>query len=263
MAGLLVVVISIILFWLLEVLNPPLSVKTSIGGVIGIALTGILASLITQIYLRATMTDELLALMGVERTLREAGLEGVTDSRHVDWDAFLDGTDELTCLLGDPDSWISREWDLVKELAQRRRLKVLVYAGKPDTVPVEDTALTDALEPSGPHTKLQTDWVDLVQTDRLAQGSILTVRLIPDLPRYSMFLAGQQAMVFLHHSSTASNPPASLVLQFRQSTLALTPGDWLRNATREIDRSTTLHFEREYRGARVSATEDPPPAIDK
>lgn len=187
-------------FWVGTSATEPIrTIAFNVGAVL---LTIALISWPYEWHLKDAVRDELLRLVGIERSISAAGLAQIADESKIDWQSLLEAATVVRALLTDPLTWIEREWRHVLTAAGRRAVRVTVYLPSPDGPHLEKLARRVHLRP--PHfgervraslERLESTWKEAAGAGRIRNNSSLKVAYYPEAADYTLIGVDSAAVV--------------------------------------------------------------------
>lgn len=144
-----------------------------------LAIGGI--TLVYETYLRRTLTQDVLALVQLEESLADSGIQAVSKRSSVDWRTFFANAETVRLLPVDPIAWIVDEWVHAADASLHRDPTIEVYLPNPAgaSLPLIAARLGHAPNPFGAEvqrilTRVETDCKTLHARHRAGRFTIYT-----------------------------------------------------------------------------------------
>ena len=132
--------LSIMGIWVAARMEPG-AWTTTLENVSGTALTLGVAGVAYELWLRETVTEETVALVGLEQQVTASGLRSLCPRSEHGWGDKLSSAEVLQILLMNPSGWVEREWHHVLTAARSGPAQVtLAPSAQGDSDPVPRSA---------------------------------------------------------------------------------------------------------------------------
>lgn len=174
------------------------------SSVSSVVLSIALVSLVYEWLLRKTVTTQLLALVGIEKSLSAAGLQHLTDERELNWSELLTGGARFHILLIDPTVWVGREWRRVLDEARERAVRVTILLPNPDGSVLEKISerlhfskedFTGRLLSS--QRTIEETWKQQALSEQTVLGSELKIIYYDNFPCYELIRCNDRRIIIL------------------------------------------------------------------
>lgn len=213
-------VLGIAILWTSTSAPTPLNAVLSAVGTVVITVGAV--NLVSDFFLKKSISDDLIELVNSDRSLATAGIDRITEFNKFDWDALIGASRRLTIAVVDLDRFRASIWPRVLAAAEHpgKSYQVLLpdrlnidlakdAASRTDSDIVTYQTALEKLE-----SDLQKDWQQAQDKPKLKSKSRLEIRRCAQIIRYQFILADTHAAVILEPLSATTRHIEVQVFRF-------------------------------------------------
>lgn len=207
-------------------------------GVVGLAY---------ELFLRRSVSEELLRLVGVERSVVQHSLTQIGRAGDLDWPSILEPATSIWILVADPGPWIRQHWQNLVRGGADRPIELELIMPDPSGSWIDGIASSRGLSSAELTTSIrqalrivEENWKSATERGELHHGSSVSVRLVDRYPTSTVVWAGSALVVVsfrsTHHPTadgglalvytgrTPTYPMSSYIAELKE--LATAPAAW-------------------------------------
>lgn len=181
-------------------------------GVVGLAY---------ELFLRRSVSEELLRLVGVERSVVQHSLKEIARAGELDWPEILEPASSIWILVSDPGPWIRQHWQHLVRGGTDRPIELELIVPDPSGSWIEGIASSRGLSAAELTTSIrqalrivEENWKSASDRGELHVGSSVSVRLVDKYPTSTIVWAGSTLVVISFRSTYHPTADSGLALVY-------------------------------------------------
>ncbi|WP_131800276.1 hypothetical protein [Methylobacterium indicum] len=198
-------------------------------------------SLLFDIALRRNVYQEMIRLVGINRSVIEQHFFMGGPSNNIDWPQLLNSKSEINLLLVDPNSWIDQHLSRILENGRRQRVSITFLLPDPTALYIDELAnslgvgketlertINEALN------RIERSWNALKNENSIVSQSELTIRFLEKRPLYSIVLSDDVTVITMTGVSGRIGADADYSYVHRGDRSSF-PSSWFRSQLKRMD----------------------------